>query len=175
MVGRSHVYNGSRISPLQFVILLILLERPMYGYEMVKRLRDEFVGVWTPQTGSVYPALKKLGGHGLVFSDVREDTEYYSISKEGVEFVTEGLKEMPGDIQFMMRYFQILDGIASRLRDSCEGSDRPFLLFFDGERIGRQERLAMLRRAREVHSSRLSEIDSEMQEIWSEMEDERRE
>lgn len=117
--------------------------------------------------------MKKLGGHGLVSSDVREDTEYYSISKEGVEFVTEGLKEMPGDIQFMMRYFRILDAVASRLSDGCDGSDRPFLLFFDGKGLDKQERLAMLRRAREVHSSRTSEIDSEMQEIRGEMEDER--
>ena len=41
--------------------MLVLLEnKPLYGYELLKVLRDRFEGVWTPQTGTVYPALKRL-------------------------------------------------------------------------------------------------------------------
>jgi DNA-binding PadR family transcriptional regulator len=87
MVGKSQSYKGNRISPLQFVMLLMLREKPMYGYELLKTLREEFEGVWTPQTGSVYPALKRLEDHGLVHSTVKDGTEYYALAPEGEDFV----------------------------------------------------------------------------------------
>ncbi len=34
-----------RVSPLQSVILILLRQKPMYGYELLKALREEFEGV----------------------------------------------------------------------------------------------------------------------------------
>jgi DNA-binding PadR family transcriptional regulator len=40
MFGKDHDYMGSRIIPMQLVILLLLRKRPMYGYEVLKELRE---------------------------------------------------------------------------------------------------------------------------------------
>ena len=35
-------------------MLVILRKGPMYGYEVLKVLREEFQGFWEPQTGAMY-------------------------------------------------------------------------------------------------------------------------
>ena len=60
MIGRHYMYKGNRISPPQFLMLVMLRKGPMYGYEVLKVLREEFQGFWEPQTGAIYPALKRL-------------------------------------------------------------------------------------------------------------------
>jgi len=54
------MYKGNRISPSQLIMLVKLADRPMYGYELLKALREDYQGVWDPQTGAVYPALRRL-------------------------------------------------------------------------------------------------------------------
>jgi DNA-binding PadR family transcriptional regulator len=164
MVGRGHRYKGNRISPLQFVMLLMLRQKPMYGYELLKTLSEEFEGVWTPQTGSVYPALKKLEEHGLVRSTMKDETEYYCLSNEGENFILEGVSEVPGDIQFMIRYFQILDKAASGSRRKSP-EEHAFSRMFDQGRVGSRERLRMLRSAREMLLSRLATMQTELEAL----------
>jgi len=169
MVGKGHYYKGKRISPLQFAMLILLKEKAMYGYELLKALRDEFEGVWTPQTGSVYPALKRLDEHGLVRSDMRDGTEYYSLTVEGEGFVAEGLMDFPGDIQFMSRYFQMIDRAATVMRgDKPTIRPHPFSQMFEQDRISTEERLRMLRSAREDLVSRLTAVQTELEELEEE-------
>lgn len=162
MVGRGHTYKGNRISPLQFVMLIMLKQKPMYGYELLKTLGEEFAGVWTPQTGSVYPALKKLEEHGLIRSAMKGETEYYCLSAEGEDFIEKGVTDLPGDIQFMVRYFQILDRAASGMRKKTS-EERAFCGMFDEERADPKERLKMLRSMREDLFSRLAELQAELE------------
>ena len=164
MVGRGHTYKGNRISPLQFVMLLMLRKKAMYGYELLKTLCEEFEGVWTPQTGSVYPALKKLEEHGLVRSTMKGETEYYCLSDEGENFILEGVTQLPGDIQFMVRYFQILDKAASGLRRKSP-EEQVFFRMFDEERVDPRERLKMLRSMREDLISKLAEVQTELEAL----------
>ncbi|MDD1768881.1 MAG: PadR family transcriptional regulator [Methanomassiliicoccales archaeon] len=164
MVGRGHNYKGNRISPLQFVMLLMLRKKPMYGYELLKTLSEEFEGVWTPQTGSVYPALKKLEEHGLVRSTMKGETEYYCLSDEGENFILEGVTELPGDIQFMVRYFQILDKAASGLRRKSP-EERVFFRMFDEERVDPREKLKIMRSMREDLVSKLAEVQTELEAL----------
>jgi DNA-binding PadR family transcriptional regulator len=72
---------------MQLVILILLRDRPMYGYEVLKELRDRFEGVGTPKTGSIYPSLKRLEEHGLISSEKRDGTDYYHISDKGTAWV----------------------------------------------------------------------------------------
>lgn len=165
MVGKSQSYKGNRISPLQFVMLLMLREKPMYGYELLKTLRERFEGVWTPQTGSVYPALKRLEEHGLLRSTIKDDTEYYALTQEGENFAEEGTTEIPGDMQFMIRYFQILDGAASGSKGrSPQRPDHVFSRFFDQE-ASAEDRIKLLRSARETLMSRMAIVQTELEEL----------
>ncbi|MCG5218658.1 helix-turn-helix transcriptional regulator [Streptosporangium soli] len=52
---------------LSSCLLLLLVERPDHGYELVERLRP--FGVGDGDTGSVYRALRSLERHGCLCSD----------------------------------------------------------------------------------------------------------
>lgn len=84
---RPFLPSGGKITPIQLLIFIQLLEGPKYGYEILKNLRDDFEGSWTPKTGTVYPALKTLVRKGLVSENTVDDTTYYSMTEEGMEFV----------------------------------------------------------------------------------------
>jgi PadR family transcriptional regulator, regulatory protein PadR len=67
---------------------LVLSERPMYGYEIIKELGKRFAGYWKPKTGTIYPALEKLEQDKLVTSqrEFREegpDRKHYALAKKG--------------------------------------------------------------------------------------------
>src|SRR5690606_1132999 len=47
-------------------ILLLLAEKPMSGYEIIKEGRERSNGAWRPSPGSVYPMLQQLEDEGLV-------------------------------------------------------------------------------------------------------------
>ena len=51
---------------MKFVLLELLQERPMHGYEMIKALEEKTGGFYSPSPGSIYPTLQMLedGGHG---------------------------------------------------------------------------------------------------------------
>lgn len=169
MFGRSREFKGCKISPMQLAIVLVLTERPMYGYEVLKALRDRFEGVWTPQTGSIYPALKRLAESGLTSSEQRDATDYYSLTDEGVEWVREMLRHAPRDIRLLSKYFDLMGETAIRLH--VEGEELPgkFSEMFEKEGdADRAEHLRKLKRAREHIAQHLADIDRELSELNSE-------
>ena len=69
-------------------LLLLLSERPMYGYELIRELEKRFSGYWKPKTGTIYPALEKLESSKLVTSRIefREevpDRKHYALTEKG--------------------------------------------------------------------------------------------
>jgi amphi-Trp domain-containing protein len=80
--------KGMRIGPVQLWVLLLLSEKPMYGYEIIRELEKRFSGLWKPQTGTIYPALEKLETRGWItsrieFRDSGPDRKHYAITDEG--------------------------------------------------------------------------------------------
>jgi DNA-binding PadR family transcriptional regulator len=152
---------------MQLTILILLRDRPMYGYEVLKELRDRFEGVWTPQTGSIYPALKKLEEHGLVISEKREGTDYYCISDEGRNWVMERLTHSPKDIRLLTRYLELLDRAAADLHIVGEGGSQPghFSEMFEEDSCDQTRRAKKLREARDRIAQHLANIDRELEEL----------
>jgi PadR family transcriptional regulator PadR len=62
--------QGMRVGAVSLWLLLLLSERPMYGYEMIKELEKRFSGFWKPKTGTIYPSLEKLEQNGFITSSV---------------------------------------------------------------------------------------------------------
>ncbi len=66
------------------VLVLVLLEKNMYGYSMVKHLEEKG---YTLEENTLYPLLRRLEKKGLVNSkwDVSEDRprKFYVVSEEG--------------------------------------------------------------------------------------------
>ncbi|HQQ25291.1 MAG TPA: PadR family transcriptional regulator, partial [Methanomassiliicoccales archaeon] len=103
MMGKPHMYKGNRISPSQLIMIIKLADRPMYGYELLKALREDYQGVWDPQTGAVYPALRRLQEHGLLSVENKEGKDIYSMTPEGQAWLDEALATMSSGILFMSR------------------------------------------------------------------------
>jgi len=77
-----------RVGVVSLWLLLLLSEKPMYGYEIIRELEKKFSGYWKPKTGTIYPALEKLEKDGLVtsrieFRDEGIDRKHYALTEEG--------------------------------------------------------------------------------------------
>ena len=75
--------TSGKMTPIHTVIMIQLLEKPRYGYEILRNLRDDFEGAWTPKTGTVYPALNALVNKGLIEKETIEDKTYYNLTDSG--------------------------------------------------------------------------------------------
>ena len=60
--------GGMKVGAVSLWLLILLSERPMYGYEIIRELEKRFSGYWKPKTGTIYPALEKLERAKLVTS-----------------------------------------------------------------------------------------------------------
>ncbi len=172
-----------RVSPLQSVMLILLRQKPMYGYELLKALREEFEGVWSPQTGTIYPAVKRLEERGLVLVEKRDRTDYYSLTKQGESELQEFVKQTPSDLGFMIRYFQILDKAAKEINGSSPlAKIEPFVAegpgfsnMFEMDRMSPEEKIILLKKAREKHLSKLALMQNELEEVEKKLYDKKKE
>ncbi|WP_019176242.1 PadR family transcriptional regulator [Methanomassiliicoccus luminyensis] len=170
MFGRGYSYNGNRISPMQMVILLLLRKRPMYGYEVLKELRDQFDPVWVPKTGSIYPAIKRLEEHGLVSSERLDGTDHYFISEAGRKWVEDEVTRSPRDIRMVIRYLAILDDAAAEIAPEESGSRMAgrFHEMFEEDDPDKARHVKRLKDARDRMAKHIENIDRELEELGSE-------
>jgi len=85
-----HRLRSMKIGTVQLWLLLLLSDKPMYGYETIRELERRFSGYWSPKTGTIYPALEKLEETGLVagqleFRDRGPDRKHYALTDKGKE------------------------------------------------------------------------------------------
>lgn len=89
-----HLYRNStyvgKVYMLSFhdnLILMMLANKEMYGYELMKSLAQFAAGIYEPKSGTLYPALKRLERGGLIVSEKREvdgnTLKYYKITEKG--------------------------------------------------------------------------------------------
>src|SRR5262249_8613275 len=74
---------------MKYVILKLLNEKPMHGYEVMKALEDRLRGCYSPSPGTVYPTLQWLEDEGLVKSREVEGKKVYEITDAGRKFLRE--------------------------------------------------------------------------------------
>ncbi len=72
---------------MKYVILKLLKEKQMHGYEVMKALEEQTRGCYKPSPGTVYPTLQWLEDEGLVQSEEVEGKKIYSITETGLEFL----------------------------------------------------------------------------------------
>ena len=88
--------KGMKVGAVSLWLLLLLAERPMYGYEIIKELEKKFSGYWKPKTGTIYPALEKLEKNKSVtskveFMDKAPDRKHYAITEKGQNELAESM------------------------------------------------------------------------------------
>lgn len=176
MLGKGFVYRGNRVSPSQFLMMLMMRNGPMYGYEVLITLREEFSGLWEPKTGALYPALKRLQDHGLLAVSTREGKDYYQITPEGEKWMWETIETMSEEVRFLSRYIDVLAQAAmERIPDPNipvgEKNNRslPWQLLhlvedFDNPSV----RLATKRMVKGMLEQKLKELEKEIQQLEGE-------
>ena len=76
------------------IVLALLRERPMYGYEMVKQVNARSGGRLEWREGTLYPALHRLEAEGLVKAEWKDahaaeggagarQRKYYALTRKG--------------------------------------------------------------------------------------------
>ena len=99
--------HGMKIGAVSLWLLLLLSEKPMYGYEIIRELEKRFSGYWKPKAGTIYPALEKLEKNHLLTSRVefREeapDRKHYALTDAG-------RSELTGTMAYWTRMTEILE------------------------------------------------------------------
>jgi DNA-binding PadR family transcriptional regulator len=68
---------------LRLYLLRLLDEEPRHGYDIIRLLRDRFMGVYAPSPGTIYPRLARLEEEGLVTHDEENGRKVYRITEAG--------------------------------------------------------------------------------------------
>jgi DNA-binding PadR family transcriptional regulator len=107
--GRRRRWRLFERGDLKFVILRLISERPMHGYDVMKALKEESGGYYQPSPGSVYPTLQMLEDEGYVVSEEKDGKKVYSITDEGRAYLADN-EDVVEDVferveQFTDRFF----------------------------------------------------------------------
>ncbi len=81
---------------IKYVLLDLLRERPMHGYEMIKELEARFAGAYVPSAGSIYPTLQLLEDRGFASSQSVDGKNVYTITDAGRAFLDERPEHVEG-------------------------------------------------------------------------------
>ncbi len=63
--------------------LLLLLERPMHGYEMILEIRERSGEAWSPSPGAIYPTIQLLSDEGLITTHDEDGKKVSSLTETG--------------------------------------------------------------------------------------------
>ena len=74
---------------MKYVILKLLRDKPMHGYEVMKALEEHTCGCYKPSPGTVYPTLQWLEDEGLVDVNEVNGKKVYEINDAGRAFLDE--------------------------------------------------------------------------------------
>jgi len=81
---------------IQFLIMRILYEKPMHGYQLLEEIEERSNGWYKLEPGSIYTILRRMEERGLLMSKWEEvegglDRRVYKLTSEGVEALKIGL------------------------------------------------------------------------------------
>ena len=87
--GKRRRWQWFESGDMKYVILKLLREKPMHGYEVMKALEEHTCGCYKPSPGTVYPTLQWLEDEGLVVGKDVEGKKVYEITDAGRAFLDE--------------------------------------------------------------------------------------
>jgi len=65
-----------------------LKDKPRHGYDIIRELEEQSYGFYKPSPGVIYPTLQMLEEMGYASSNEQEGKKVYSITEEGLRFLT---------------------------------------------------------------------------------------
>jgi len=84
----------ARRGDVRAAALALLAEQPMNGYQIIQEIKQRSGGLWTPSSGSVYPALQQLEDEGLIRAGEHDGRRAFSLTEQGRKYVEEHPDEL---------------------------------------------------------------------------------
>ena len=83
------------------LLLSLLRNQPMYGYQIIKELKKRSNGYFKFKEGTLYPALHRLEGAGVVRGNwerlaMGKERRYYHLTEKGLKLLDEKVTEWRG-------------------------------------------------------------------------------
>jgi len=84
---------------IQFLLLRILYEKPMHGYQLLEEIEQRSGGFHKLEPGSIYTLLRRMEERGMLESAWEKveggpDKRVYTVTKDGAEALKTGLKSI---------------------------------------------------------------------------------
>lgn len=110
------------VGPVELMVLLLLTERPKYGYEITQELKQWFSGLWIPYVGTMYHCLRRLEKKGLVKSSLESrerglDRRNYTITEIGTEAVRREIEYFRKQIGLIQHFIHLVDEYSGPHKD----------------------------------------------------------
>ena len=108
---------------LRGIILRLLAEKPMHGYEIMKMIEKVTDGRWKPASGTIYPLLDSMRKEGLIDIEKVENEGVRGGRRVVYRLTEKGWRELAGYLVAKAEYkakmlrFYIVEG-AYRIRDA---------------------------------------------------------
>ena len=108
---------------IQFLLLRLLDEEPMHGYQLMEELEERgYVSSGRFETGSVYTILNRMEGRGLLSStkgksETGRMRRIYSVTQTGREALRRGLERI-------IRQKKIMDELADYYRERYQQDEQ---------------------------------------------------
>jgi DNA-binding PadR family transcriptional regulator len=113
----------------------MLKDKPRHGYDIIRELEEQSYGFYKPSPGVIYPTLQMLEEMGYASSNEQGGKKVYSITEEGLKFLTnqsniaDGVRRQMkhkwsfkniGKMIMVMREYHALENLLGR---SCRSLD----------------------------------------------------
>jgi PadR family transcriptional regulator PadR len=129
-----------KVGAVSLWLLILLSERPMYGYEIIRELEKRFSGYWKPKTGTIYPALEKLEQDKLVTSqrEFREegpDRKHYALAKKGQAKLSQSVLHWIKMMEMLEHYRETHEAIFRYKSDEANKNELSKILIDIGQSL----------------------------------------
>jgi DNA-binding PadR family transcriptional regulator len=91
--GRGGRGRRRRKGDVRAALLMLLIEEPMNGYQLMQTIEERSGGEWRPSPGSVYPSLSQLEDEGFIRATERDGTRLFEITDAGREHIAKRHEE----------------------------------------------------------------------------------
>jgi len=111
VVSQAEPMKGTAYS----LLLFLLGQRPMYGYQIIKELEERSAGYFKFKEGTLYPALHRLEKAGLVVGKWQllpsgRQRKYYYITDKGLRVLAEKRSQWRDFLEAMRAVFEPVSG-----------------------------------------------------------------
>jgi DNA-binding PadR family transcriptional regulator len=79
---------------LRLYLLKLLAEGPKHGYELIRLLEKQFLGLYAPSAGTIYPRLQRMEADSLVRHTAAGGRKVYELTDAGRAELTDRASEL---------------------------------------------------------------------------------